>query len=329
MKTYSAKATARSNIALSKYWGKVDTVLNLPAVPSISLTLDGFETTTRVTFDAKLKRDEVEINGKQVSDKERKRVVKMLDRVRKMAKFKSCAHVSSRSNFPKASGLASSASGFAALAAAASAAAGLKLSEAELSALARQSSASAARSIFGGFVELPAGQKRQAKLGAHQLAKSSHWNLQMVVAMVGSEEKKIGSTQAMERARKTSPYYQAWLREAPNWNRKIANAIKKRNLDALGAAMEASTFAFHSTCFTSQPPIFFWSATTLALIRAVADLRDEGVSVWCTMDAGPHVKALCQSKDAAKVKRALEKVSGVSKVRIAKPGAGVICKIGR
>ena len=57
MKKRTARATARANIALAKYWGKSDVALNLPAVPSISLTLDGLVTTTTVTFDETLTAD--------------------------------------------------------------------------------------------------------------------------------------------------------------------------------------------------------------------------------------------------------------------------------
>src|SRR5258706_9837086 len=95
MKPSSATATARANIALSKYWGKSDVQFNLPAVPSISLTLDGFETTTTVTFDPKLKKDSVVINRKVTSNQESARVSTLLDRVRNAGGKKYCARVQS------------------------------------------------------------------------------------------------------------------------------------------------------------------------------------------------------------------------------------------
>ena len=174
-----AMARACANIALAKYWGKSDVRNNIPAVPSISMTLDQLLTETRVRFDPSLRADSVRLDGRRASTEETARVVGMLDRVRKQAKIRTFARVSSHNHFPTAAGLASSASGFAALAAAASAAAGLPHRPRVLSAMARASSASAARSVFGGFVELPAGGRGDTDLAARPIAPPSHWNLRL------------------------------------------------------------------------------------------------------------------------------------------------------
>jgi diphosphomevalonate decarboxylase len=143
-----AKARARANIALAKYWGKSDVELNLPAVPSISVTLDPLITETTVELREGLAADELVLNGTAALGGELKRATELLDRVRALAGTKLRAHVESKNHFPTASGLASSASGFAALAAAARKAVGLPFDAEATSALARQSSASAARSVF-------------------------------------------------------------------------------------------------------------------------------------------------------------------------------------
>lgn len=318
-----ASAKACANIALAKYWGKADTKWNVPAVPSISLTLSQLVTETRVRFDPGLSADEVRLDGRRATGEEAARVVAMLDRIRREARLRLHARVSSQNHFPTAAGLASSASGFAALAAAASAAAGLRYPPRRLSALARISSASAARSIFGGFVELPAGRRGDSDLSARQLAPADHWNIRLVVALTEPGKKKVGSTEGMERSRKTSPYYQAWLQTAPSWARAIKRAIKDRDLDTLGAAMERSTLAFHCCAITSDPPIFYWAPATLAALASVRRLREEGVSAWATMDAGPHVKVLCHQGDAHPVRRALDRTPGVSRTWIAEPGPDV------
>jgi diphosphomevalonate decarboxylase len=320
----TARARARANIALAKYWGKLDPELNLPAVPSISLTLDGLVTDTRVTFDPTLESDTVLLDGVQADGKETRRVVELLDRIRGPAKLDIPARVQTRNRFPTAAGLASSASGFAALAAAANAAAGLGWSERRLSALARQSSASAARSLFGGFAELPAGKPGQARLAARALAGPEHWDVTLVVAVMGEGRKKIGSTEGMEHSRRTSPFYEAWVERAPRIAKRIRTGIRQRDLDRLGAAMEQSTMAFHSCAMTSDPGIFYWHPSTLAALATIRDLRERrGLSVWATMDAGPHVKALCHARDASKVRRALGRTEGVQRTLLARPGAGV------
>jgi diphosphomevalonate decarboxylase len=318
-----ASARACANIALAKYWGKADVKRNVPAVPSISLTLDQLVTETRVRFDASLPSDVVRLDGRRASAAEAERVVTMLDRVRRESRVRSNAHVSSHNHFPTAAGLASSASGFAALAAAASAAAGLRFNARRLSALARGSSASAARSVYGGFVELPAGSRGDAELAARPIAPSEHWNVRLVVALTETGKKKVGSTEGMERSRKTSPYYQAWLDQAPRWARKIKRAIKDRDLDVLGAAMEQSTLAFHCCAITSDPPILYWAPATLTALATVRGLRERGLSAWATMDAGPHVKVLCGIGDATRVRQALDRTPGVTRTWVAKPGPGV------
>lgn len=311
----SARATAHANIALAKYWGKSDLKLNLPAVPSISMTLDRLVTETLVTRDASLRADRVFLDGKKAGKNESARVVQMLSRFRDAAGLSDSGEhfcrVESENHFPTAAGLASSASGFAALSLAASKALDLKWSTKRLSAMARWSSASAARSLYGGFVELKAGKAGDEKLAANPIAGKDHWDVRLVVAVTAKGPKKVGSTEGMERSRKTSPMYDAWVEQAPKLTRTIKRALKARDLDTLGQAMQQSTMFFHACAMSSAPQILYWQPPTIAALRTLERLRDRGVSVWATMDAGPHVKALCHANDAAKVQRALKKTDGV------------------
>ena len=189
-------ARANSNIALIKYWGKKDERLNTPAVGSISLTLDGLHTTTTVVFEQNLENDILVLNGSPASADEAQRVSRFLDLVRAEAGVSWKARVQSENNFPTAAGLASSASGFAALALAGSRAAGLEMSMAKLSLLARRGSGSAARSVFGGFVEMTAGTRPDGSDSlARQLHEKSHWDIRLIVALTSESSKKTGSTQ--------------------------------------------------------------------------------------------------------------------------------------
>ena len=129
-----ATAKAHANIALVKYWGKRDKVLNLPAAGSLSLTLSGLDTTTTVTFrDAP--GDTLTIAGVPLDAAATAKMRPLLDEVRKRAGITAGARVESHNSFPTGAGLASSASGMAALALAATSAAGLVCSPTELSEL--------------------------------------------------------------------------------------------------------------------------------------------------------------------------------------------------
>jgi diphosphomevalonate decarboxylase len=322
-KPHFAQARARANIALAKYWGKADVERNLPAVPSISMTLDPLVTETSVEFRSDLARDEMILNGEPALAAEVTRTTTLLDRVRAESGVSMRARVSSKNHFPTASGLASSASGFAALAAAARAAAGLTYDAARTSDLARQSSASAARSVYGGYVELPAGKVGEHVLAAHVLFPPEHFDLAIVVAVTAEGRKSVGSTDGMTHTRDTSPYYDAWVKSAPALADEVRTGLETRNLARIGEAMEQSTLAMHACGIAAGPGLLYWQPATLAAFHRVRELRTEGVEVYATMDAGPHVKALCRAGDVAKVAAALEAVPGVLRTLRATPGPGI------
>lgn len=310
-----ATAIAHANIALAKYWGKADVANNLPAVPSLSLTLDRLRTLTRVEVVDTLTADEIVLDGVMLAGRPRERVVALLDRVRSQAKISSFARVTSRNELPTAAGLASSASGFAALALSSSRAYRLSPSEAELSALARRSSASAARSLFGGFVALEAGAE-----SAERVAPASILPVSMVVTMTARGPKAIGSTEGMLHTAQTSPYYAAWLEAAPRLYDEIRRAVLAADLETLGAAMEQSALAMHASMWAARPAVTYFTPVTLAVMARVRELRTAGTPAFYTMDAGPHVKVLVQTSDAERVAQDLAKVPGVESTLVAGPG---------
>jgi diphosphomevalonate decarboxylase len=321
MSQLKATAIARANIALAKYWGKSDVPLNLPAVPSISLTLEPMRTETTVTFDSALTDDQVMLNGEVATGKARTRALKVLDHVRAIAKIDHKARVESANNFPTASGLASSASGFAALVAATWSATGMERDNEVWSAMARQASASAARSIYGGFVELPKGKPGDAKLAARRVAGPDHWDVRIVVAVANEGAKDVGSTEGMTLSEQTSPYYRPWVDCSDALAEEVRQGILARDLSKVGEAMEQSTLAMHACMMASRPGLLYWQPATLAALGTVKRLRKEGVEVYATMDAGPHVKALCHAKDAERVAKALADSPMVLRTLTAHPGA--------
>ena len=322
----TARARAHSNIALAKYWGKRDAALNIPAVGSISITLDALSTDTSVAFDPALSADELWLDDRM---QPAGRAGTVLDLVRERAGLDLRARVTSTNAFPTGAGLASSASGFAALAVAACAAAGIDATPRELSVLARRGSASAARSIFGGYVELHAGSaggNRPGAAGGNQpgdgtdsfaepLLDAADWPLAVVVAITDPGRKAVSSTEGMQATSTSSPFYAAWVDSAPAALDRMRAAILARDLETVGELAEHSCLALHSLMFTTRPALIYWNAATVAAIHAVRELRAGGLPVYFTIDAGPQVKALCRPEDAAAVALALAEVPGVRETR--------------
>jgi diphosphomevalonate decarboxylase len=305
---HGALATAHSNIALAKYWGKADITSNMPAVPSVSMTLDAMTTTTRVSFDATLEADELRLDDRSETGPRLARVAALLSRVREEANSTTFARVESWNDFPTAAGLASSASGFAALALAARGAAGLPHDMAAASALARQSSASAARSLYGGYVALDQGQP-----SARRIAGPGHFPLELIVAVTSVGPKDVGSTEGMEHTRRTSPYYAAWVEHSPALAAAAERAILDESFDALGPVVEHSALLMHASMLGADPAIIYVAPATLGVMARVRALRNDGIGAFYTMDAGPHVKVITRPADAARVERALAETPGVQR----------------
>jgi len=317
----AARVVAHPNIALAKYWGKTGDGKSLPAVPSLSLTLDAMSTTTSVEFVAGLETDRILINASAATSNEAHRIRQLLDRVRSVAGTNLRATVETTNDFPTASGLASSASGFAALALAATQAAELDWDAAKVSDMARQSSVSAARSVYGGFVTLRAAEPDTEFLAAEPLSDGSDWPIAMCVAVTTLAKKEVGSTDGMAHTRATSPYFAAWVAKAPELFERARRAVLSRDLEALGVCAEESAFAMHATALSAAPALIYFSPATLAAVLCVQKLRREGTLAYVTIDAGPHVKVLSLDADAPRVEAALRQVEGVRDVLVARPGA--------
>ncbi|MEZ4442497.1 MAG: diphosphomevalonate decarboxylase [Polyangiaceae bacterium] len=320
-----SRAAAHPNIALAKYWGKRDYGHNLPAVPSLSVTLAGMATTTTVDLDESLEADVFELDGALAEGRPRERVSDMLDRIHRRAGRQGPrprARVVSANDFPTAAGLASSASAFAALAVAGNAALDAGLDASVLSHLAREVSASSGRSLFGGYVVLPAGQPGDEMLAAEPLVGPEHWDLRLLVAVTTEGEKAVGSTSGMIRTAETSPLYRGWVDGAPALFEQIKEAVLARDLSALGPAVEQSALAMHATAIAAAPGLLYWNGVTLEVMHAVRRLREDGLEAYFTIDAGPHVKVVCRAADASAIAEALGGVLGVRRLIHAEPGEG-------
>ncbi|HOC44788.1 MAG TPA: diphosphomevalonate decarboxylase [Thermoanaerobaculales bacterium] len=306
-----ATAVAHPNIALVKYWGKADEARNLPAVGSISITLDTLVTTTSVRFDRALPNDRFTLDGRPAPD-QLPRVRSCLDLLRARLPGAPRAAVESTNSFPTAAGLASSASGFAALVVAADHALGTGLERAELAEQARRCSGSAARSLFGGFVELRLRPGSRCETG--QILAAADWQLQVVIAVTSAEAKAIGSTAGMLHTERTSPYYGAWLATSEGDLAAARRAIEDRDFAALAAVAEHSCLKMHAVMLASRPGLLYWNGTTVECLRRLRELASHGVGVFFTVDAGPQVKAVCLPEAAGRVAEALAELPGVTEV---------------
>ncbi|MFB6467792.1 diphosphomevalonate decarboxylase [Cytobacillus sp. Hz8] len=319
-----ATARANTNIALIKYWGKRDEALFLPMNSSISITLDQFYTTTTVHFCEELTSDIFVFNHHLADPNETLKVTQFLDRIRNLAGKHLFALVTSTNHVLTAAGLASSASGFAALAAAATKALQLDLDKKELSKIARQGSGSACRSIFGGFVEWQKGEQADGEDSfAKPILSEQDWKISILSVIVASGEKEISSREGMRRTVETSHFYLNWL-DTVDEDINIAKiAIAQRDFNMLGTVVEANALKMHATTLGANPPFMYWQSGTLEVISEVQRLRETGIPVFFTIDAGPNVKVLCLPDDESFVHEKLSALSAVQNTYICHPGPGI------
>lgn len=318
-----ATAIAHPNIALIKYWGKRDVGRNLPAVGSLSVTLEAMRSRTTVAFDARCSHDRFTLNGREDAGTAR-RVTACLDLLRRESGVPHGALVTSDNDFPTGAGLASSASGFAALVTAASAALRLRLSPGQLGEIARIGSGSAPRSLFGGFAVMR--NRPDGSVACEPCLDPEAWPLEVVIAITAVGPKAVGSREGMLLGQATSPFYAEWVRTHEADLTAALEHVRRRDFGALADLAEHNCLKMHAVMMTSRPPLRYWMPATLGCIQVVRDLRGAGVPVFFTVDAGPQVKAVCAPGAAARVKEALGAVPGVSRVITSRlgPGARVV-----
>lgn len=322
--TMKATAKAHTNIALIKYWGKRNEAIILPTNNSLSLTLDGYYTTTTVEFDESLSQDQFILDEQIASGEQYIRVTAFLDIIRQMAGKQLFANVTSVNEVPTAAGFASSASGFAALAAAGSKAIGLHLSEKELSRLTRRGSGSACRSIYGGFAEWEMGMREDGEDSyAIPIAPANYWDIRVAAVVLSATKKSVSSRAGMRRTVETSPFFQGWLDSISYDLAEIKQGIKARDFQQVGEIAEANCMKMHATTLGAKPPFTYWHDTTLVVMQKVWEMRSQGIPVYFTIDAGPNVKVLYLPEHEAYIEQTLGELQGVTDIRLSKPGQGI------
>lgn len=316
-------AKAYTNIALIKYWGKKNKELILPMNNSLSLTLDAFYSQTSLVFDKKLSADIFVLNDVEQSEKQSKKVVQFMDLVREKYGVSQFARIDSVNTVPTAAGLASSASGFAALAGAVSGALDLNLSQQELSQLARRGSGSACRSIYGGLSEWVAGSQDDNSQAVPIHADGWEEELAMLFIILDKKEKAVPSRDGMELTVQTSCFYDGWLKQVNQDLADIKEAIADKDFDRFGQIAEANALAMHATTLGARPPFTYWQKESMDAMEQVRKLREDGIFAYFTMDAGPNVKVLIQKKDSQKALLYFQKFYPKDKLMLANSGPAI------
>jgi diphosphomevalonate decarboxylase len=327
---HKVTVAAPSNIALVKYWGAADLERALPVNFSFSMTLTECTSRSTVELLGEGYSDEIFLVGddqrlEEAPDGFRGRIQAHLERLRSWGVARGRPafglRVATRNTFPAAAGLASSASGFAALTFGVTRALGFELETEELSDLARQSgSGSAARSVLGGYVQWPTGDGEEGAY-AHQVFPPEHWALADVIAVIESGPKEVSSLEGHRRA-PTSPHFPTRLDLLPARLEAIREAVRSRDFDALAPRVEEEAIELHLIAMSSRPPVFYWRPGTVEVLGAVRAMRESDVPAASTMDAGANVHVLCPEEAADEVARRLESLSPVDRVIRDRVGPG-------
>lgn len=305
-----------ANIALIKYWGKRNEELFLPTKSSLSVGLAALTTTTRLTA-TDSNSDQIFINKEPAKPTTATNIISFLNVIRKNFNLTSRFCIYSENNFPTAAGLASSASGFAAIALGVNQACALNLNVRQLSILARRGSGSACRSVVGGFALWHAGLQPDGQDSyAEQFLPAGHWpTFRVIIAVVSAQEKVTSSRAGMQCTVATSPVYAQWLADSNRRLDVLKRALVEKNFSVTGQVAEADCLGMHQTMHTSRPPLNYWTDTTIAVMQAVKNLRIVlGLECYFTIDAGPNVKILCQENTAPEIARHITAIPGVQQV---------------
>ena len=265
-----ASAYAPSNIALSKYWGKREASFNLPVTSSLSISLAKHGTNTGLSVIDALAH-QVILNGEEVdaTGNFAIKVTQWLDRVLpRNLKLR----IDTVNTVPTAAGLASSASGFAALTLATNSLMGWQLTKRQLSALARLGSGSASRSLWHGFVKWQAGEQAD---GSDSVA---------------------------------FPLQQQWPQQAELDLAVIEAAIEANDFETMAKTAEHNAMSMHATMAAAWPPLLYWQPDSIIQMQKVWQLRAQGLPLYLTMDAGPNLKLLFEAEHQADVETAFEEV---------------------
>ena len=310
------RASVASNIAFLKYWGKRDAAQQWPANDSLSMTLDQLTTETRARLyegEDHLFRFEGRVYTRHTRQFDK--AFRHLDELARLLGEGRPLEIDTINHFPIGAGMASSASGLAALTLAALAAwlgatemtalHAQGFSAERLADLARRGSGSAGRSLFGGYVMWEAGPSPDQQR-VHPIASADHWQLRDTVVVLSTEEKSLSSTDAHLQAW-SSPLFKPRLAGLPERMQAMQKALRERDFDQLGPLLETEALDMHAVIMTAQPPHQYLTEVALDFLVRLRNARQAGkVQAYFTIDAGPNIHVIHEAKEHERLRRWLE-----------------------
>ncbi|MBM7636815.1 diphosphomevalonate decarboxylase [Streptococcus saliviloxodontae] len=285
-KPVSVKSYA--NIAIIKYWGKEDAEKMIPSTSSISLTLENMYTETKLSFLENGSADQMFIDDIEQGEKELIKAGKVLDLFRKDPS--QYVKIETWNNMPTAAGLSSSSSGLSALVKAANDLFQAGKNQSELAQIAKFASGSSSRSFFG---PLAAWDKDSGEV----YPVKTDLDLAMIMLVLTDQRKPISSRDGMKICTETSTSFPDWIKQSEQDYKAMLTYLAENDFEKVGQLTEANALRMHETTRTATPSFSYLTEKSYQAMERVRELREAGESCYFTMDAGPNVKVLCQTKD--------------------------------
>jgi len=331
---------ASPNIALVKYWGKRDEKLMLPCEGSISVTMDfmpeqsiDFEgqeeiqlrTRTTIEFSKSFEKDEMILNDSKVERKEFGQIIRIVNNAREKAGIKEKVKIVSKNYFPTAAGIASSSSGYAALALALNECLDLKLSFEGISIQARLGSGSACRSVLGGFVEWKKGKLEDGSDSiAVQIKDELFWpEFRNIIVITEKEKKRISSRAGMKQTVETSELFKQRLKILPKRLKECKEAILKRDFRFLGKRIMQDSNNMHACMLDTYPAIIYLNDISREVMHKIHELNESRKKIVgaYSFDAGPNAHIFCLKSDVDDIIRNVREIGGIRKILVCRVGA--------
>lgn len=306
-------ATNGPSLALIKYFGKRDAEANLPATPSLGLTVEGLGSEVQVGARVGGGPDTLLVDGRPASAPTLTRAVRLWNALRERLGAPRRFDARVVHHLPPAAGLASSSSTFAALARASVQAAGIDLALPDVAALARLGSGSAARAVFPGWSAL--------ETDGRAFPLRTDLAVALVALLVEPGPKPVPSAVAMERVRATSPLYPEWVELGRSHFDAALQALADHDLGHLFSLAEANSRLMHETLAAAVPAIDYATPRTHEALAAILRLRrDWPFPVAISRDAGANPFVAVQEGERDTVADALRAALPGCDVRVLRSG---------